>query len=107
MSRVGVRPGQVKNWIGELSALFLVEGSDTQENLRNDVLVQPGVARRRNRSILPCHPARRIRHTAVFFSEAGAGQPVHGSLDGLLLLRSDSRSAPELTGLIRINLTHN
>src|ERR1700688_3579976 len=107
MSWVGVCPSQIQNGIREFPPLFFVEAPNPQKDLRVDVLGEPGIPRSWHGSKFPRDPARRVRHASVFFGEAGTGQPVYRSLDILLLFGSDSRSAPELAGFVRINLTDN
>ena len=53
MSRVRVGPTQVQNGVGEFPAFLFVEIANAQENLRDDVLVEPRLARRRNGGIFP------------------------------------------------------
>src|ERR1700757_798174 len=103
MGWIGIVPGQIQNRIRKLPALFFVQVTNTQKNLRDDVLVEAGITGRGHGSILPRDPARRVRHASVFFGEAGAGQPVHRSLDVLLFVGSGSWSTPELAGLVGID----
>src|SRR5882762_6417181 len=99
----GVRPSQVENRIGKLSALLLVQIADLQENLRDDVLIEPRVARRRQRRIFPLEPARRVGEAAVLFREPGARQTVYRRVDLLLLLWRGAGSVPELARFVRID----
>ena len=41
MLRIGVGPGEVQDRIGELAAFLLVQLAHPQEDLREDVLVEP------------------------------------------------------------------
>ena len=104
--RIRISPAQIQNRIREFSAVFLVEIPNAQENLRNDVLIQPRLSWRRYGRIFPSHPPRGIRHAAVFFRKARAWQPVHGRIDSPLLVGRDSRGPPELAGFILINFAH-
>ncbi len=53
MGRVCVGPTQIQNRVGEFSALLLVEVPNAQENLRDDVLIEPRLSGRRNSGIFP------------------------------------------------------
>ena len=106
MSRVRICPTQIQNGVGEFSALFLVQVANAQENLGDDVLVEPGLSRRWNRGIFPGDPARRVGHAAVFFGKARAGQAIDRGVDLLLFFGCNSRRSPEFAGLIRINFAH-
>ena len=57
MPGIGVRPGQMHDRVGELAAFSLIEIAHFEENLRHDVLVEAGLARRRYRNVLPLQPA--------------------------------------------------
>src|SRR5271166_4709631 len=103
MSRIRIRTIQIQNRVREFSAVFLVEVTNPQENLRDDVLVKPRLARRWNGRIFPCHPARRIGHAAIFFGETRAWQAVNRGLNVLLFFGRNSRCSPELAGLVLIN----
>src|ERR1700691_852834 len=98
MSPIRVCPTQIQNGVGKFSAFLFVEVANPQEDLRNDVLVQPRLSRWRNGGIFPCDPARGVGHAAIFFGKARAGQPVNGGIDVLLFFASNSRSSPELAG---------
>src|SRR5579863_6772311 len=106
MSRVRIGPTQIQNGVREFSTLFPVEFTNSQENLCHDVLVEPCLSRRWNRSILPGDPTRGVGHAAILFRKTRARQPVNRGLDGLLFLGCNSRRSPELTGLVLVDFAH-
>jgi len=72
MLRIAVRPRRVQDWIREFSAILLIQGTDLQVNLRQDVLVEAAIARRRHGRVFPLQPTGGIRHAAVFFRKSRA-----------------------------------
>src|ERR1700727_59772 len=100
MGSIRICPTQIQNGVGKFSAILLIKVANPQENLRDDVLVQPRLAGRWNGGIFPSYPACRVDHAAIFFGKARAGQPVNRGIDVLLFFDSNSRSSPELAGLI-------
>src|ERR1700685_2206055 len=103
----GVRPGQVQNRGGELAAFLFVKLPDLEKNLRDNVLIETAFAWGGHRNVLPLEPARRVCHRAVFLGKSGTCQAIDGRVDGLHLLRTNSRRLPKLAGLIGIDLAHN
>src|ERR1700691_742356 len=98
MGRVCIGPTQIQNWVGEFSAVFLVESADAQENLRDDVLIEPRKSRRRNCGIFPRDPARGVGHATVFSRKPRARQTINRGRDVLLLFGAMPRRSPELAG---------
>src|ERR1043166_1536925 len=82
-----VRPPRVQDRIGERAAVLLVERAHAHEDLREDVLVEPRVARRRQRRVLPLQPSRGVDEGPVLLREAGAREAVDRRLDPLHLDR--------------------
>ncbi len=98
-----VRPAHVQDRIGELAALLLIQVADVHEDLREDVLVQPRIARHRQRGILPLQPARRVGEAPVLLRKPGARQTIDRRLDLLHLVRRRAGRPPELARLVRID----
>ena len=106
MERIRVVPGEVEDRIRKYAAFLLIQLSNPQENPREDFLIDPGLARRRHRDVLPLQPARRVHERSILLRESGARQAVDGRLNLVHLLGSRARRAPELAGFIGINLPH-
>src|SRR5208282_4244337 len=102
MGRVCICPTQIQNGVGEFSTLFSVEGTNPQENLRDDILIKSRLPGRWNCGIFPCDPTRRVGHAAVFFGEARAWQSIDRCIDVFLFFGSDPRRSPELAGLVLV-----
>ena len=71
--RLRVRPTKIQNGIGKDAAFRAVQIANLEEDLREDVLIQPGVSGRRQRGVLPLQPTRRVDECAVLL-----GKPAHG-----------------------------
>src|SRR5438477_9846387 len=103
MLRIGIRPGQVLNWVRKFATLGFVKLPRPEKDLRDDVLIQTSLARRRKGDVLPLEPAGGVGHRAIFFREAGAGKPIDGRLDIFHFVRSDSWRLPEFAGLVFVD----
>src|SRR5262249_22979622 len=97
-------PGYVQHWIGELAALLAVQIADSKEDARENLLIELGLARRRQCGVLPLQPPGRVHERAVLLGKARSGKPVDRGRDLLHLFRGDARRLPELARLIRVDL---
>ena len=88
---IGIVPGKIQNRIRKLSAFFLIQLANFQEDARQDFLIQFRVARGRNGRPFPLQPARGVDERSVFFGESRAGQAINLGLDVLHLVGSDAR----------------
>src|SRR5262245_46026218 len=100
MLRLGVGPPRVEDRIRKLAAVLLIQGTDLQENLREDVLIESRVTGCGECDVLPLEPARRVDERAVLLGKTRARQTIDRRLDRLHLLGCGAGRLPEFAGLV-------
>src|ERR1035437_10177927 len=106
MVRKRVRPGNLQYWIGEFTSFFLIQFTNLQEDLRQNVLIEAAISGRRQGNTLPLQPARRVDEGAILLGEASPGQAIDRRIDLLHVVGRGARRLPEGTSLVGINLAH-
>ena len=107
MVRQRVVPRRVQDRIGKLATFLLVQLADLQEDLRQNVLIESAVARRRD-SAAYFHCSQRAELTKV---PSFSANPAPGSRYTVVLIcfissGSGARRLPEGAGLVGIDFAH-